>query len=579
MIALLLLLAGPAHATNRAVMEMIAASNNTIMITTPTARVGISTSLPATTLDVAGNAQFGNGATKSTFTTTGDLNMASNADLTLTGPTAYATFPASVTASAFFGNGSNLVGIPSSGSIVGMYLLKTGDSMTGPLTLVAGSSLTIQGGGGVGVTYGVSAATGVFTTSMTVPAANIATIISSLTVSGALGLSVTYGAALSTVTASTVVITQNGTSVLPLPNVPINIAGNINSALQMALQNQSNGAGASGDLIVGNDLSGNASFYLDVGINSSKFSDINMSAQASSSAYVFSSDSDLHIWAGINGALNTSRAPKLIFGSSNPVSNNRAFYIDTAVGSVQNPGAIVAYSSFTVLSSSGITAASSVTANAFFGDGSHLTGLSGLISGLTTGFIPKATNATTIGNGSFYEAGSSVTASNQVLFNSSVTFTMPPIGPIIRSTGSVFAANSTALTGATLVTCIAQSTVSFVVSLSTPAKHICAYVNATCDNSSTDVPSVFAVLMDGARIGPGTSTTIGDWPPAASSNFSVANFSCAAGRYRSINSVSTGTHNFCLTYAVYSGTTLHFCSNTASTSGLNYCSWQVEECD
>lgn len=68
-------------------------------------------SLVATYGVKAATAAFGSAPTVSTFTTTGDLTLASNADLTLTGPTAYATFPASVTASAFYGDGSNITGI------------------------------------------------------------------------------------------------------------------------------------------------------------------------------------------------------------------------------------------------------------------------------------------------------------------------------------------------------------------------------------------------------------------------------------------------------------------------------------
>lgn len=48
-------------------------------------RVGIKTNGPTTTFDVNGNAQFGSGATKSTFSTTGALNLASDAAVTLLG--------------------------------------------------------------------------------------------------------------------------------------------------------------------------------------------------------------------------------------------------------------------------------------------------------------------------------------------------------------------------------------------------------------------------------------------------------------------------------------------------------------
>ena len=73
--------------------------------------MGIGTTDPLAKLDVNGNAQFGSGATKSTFSATGDLNLASNGDLTLTGPTAFITSGSSINASAFFGNGAGLTGV------------------------------------------------------------------------------------------------------------------------------------------------------------------------------------------------------------------------------------------------------------------------------------------------------------------------------------------------------------------------------------------------------------------------------------------------------------------------------------
>lgn len=87
-------------------------ANNTFIIGTKTAIGSALTYLdqPVTTLDVAGDAQFGSGATKSTFTATGDLRVA---------------------------------GTLSAGAITGV-VMKAGDNMTGQLTL-ANSTLTVQG--------------------------------------------------------------------------------------------------------------------------------------------------------------------------------------------------------------------------------------------------------------------------------------------------------------------------------------------------------------------------------------------------------------------------------------------------
>ncbi len=112
--------------------------------------VGIGVLLPATMLDVNGNAQFGSGSTKSTFTAQGYLIMAqgssitlSGAGITLNGPNAVIQSASSITAGAFFGNGSGLTGVTASDA---SKVAKAGDTMTGSLTVV-NSSVNIVGNG------------------------------------------------------------------------------------------------------------------------------------------------------------------------------------------------------------------------------------------------------------------------------------------------------------------------------------------------------------------------------------------------------------------------------------------------
>lgn len=64
-----------------------------------TGSVGIGVSSPAATLEVNGSAMFGSGATKSSFTATGFLNMASGSSVTVSG------------AGGFVGNGQSLTGV------------------------------------------------------------------------------------------------------------------------------------------------------------------------------------------------------------------------------------------------------------------------------------------------------------------------------------------------------------------------------------------------------------------------------------------------------------------------------------
>ena len=168
----------------------------------------------------------------------------------------------------------------------------------------------------------------------------------------------------------TIQISQNGAPQSTLPNSPLIMNGNTNGALQYGLQNLSGGANATGSSILTGNLGGNASFYLEAFVNSSKYANSNYSAQASSSTGIESSDADLHLWADINGGLNGGSG-SVIFGSSNPLTANIAAVIMPATAA--GPGALVVKSSITFSSNTfmsgnltvstftGITAGTSIT--------------------------------------------------------------------------------------------------------------------------------------------------------------------------------------------------------------------------
>lgn len=137
-----LLLAAPAAAQRRAVMENLATTGTSIFISSTATRVGIGTASPASTLDVnvsgadvtislngqptltrtsaTGSTTVGSnagaviaapaGAESGRFDVSG-LTMVANADIVLSGASGVLTSGSSITASAFFGNGSALTGI------------------------------------------------------------------------------------------------------------------------------------------------------------------------------------------------------------------------------------------------------------------------------------------------------------------------------------------------------------------------------------------------------------------------------------------------------------------------------------
>lgn len=126
------------------------------------------------------------------------------------------------------------------------------------------------------------------------------------------------------------------------PYSPLQIFGNANTYLQEVIQNTSNGTNASGDIVLVNDLGGDTSFYLDIGANSSKFSQVGQTIEAASSTFITSSDSDLIIWAGTNGGLNGAATERIVIGSSNPVTANASVLISSVgmvVGSLTQIGA------------------------------------------------------------------------------------------------------------------------------------------------------------------------------------------------------------------------------------------------
>src|SRR6185437_8368782 len=79
---------------------------------------------------------FSNGVSTYVYVDSTGLAMATGSSVTLSGANGIIVTQSSITASAFFGDGSHLTGL--SGSAV----QRTGDAMTGPLTMLAASTIT-----------------------------------------------------------------------------------------------------------------------------------------------------------------------------------------------------------------------------------------------------------------------------------------------------------------------------------------------------------------------------------------------------------------------------------------------------
>lgn len=139
------------------------------MTLTDGGNLGVGNAALATKFDVEGNAQFGSGVTKSTFSTTGALTMASGAVITgnvtgnLTGTASNATLAANVTTNANLtgpvtsvGNATTIAG-PVPAAAVDLSTVTTALALKVPYS-GATSALTM-GNNNISTNYGVSAAT------------------------------------------------------------------------------------------------------------------------------------------------------------------------------------------------------------------------------------------------------------------------------------------------------------------------------------------------------------------------------------------------------------------------------------
>jgi hypothetical protein len=79
------------------------------------------------------------------------------------------------------------------------------------------------------------------------------------------------------------------------PDNPVAVAGNVDSYLQVNMQNKSAGNDASTDFVVTNDLGDDGSNYLDLGVNSSTYNNPAYSISGAGAGYLYASNGDLTI--------------------------------------------------------------------------------------------------------------------------------------------------------------------------------------------------------------------------------------------------------------------------------------------
>jgi hypothetical protein len=113
-----------------------------------------------------------------------------------------------------------------------------------------------------------------------------------------------------------------------LPNSPLQIGGNVNSYLQVNIQNRSNGNSASSDLVLTNDTGSDTINYLDIGINSSGYNDAAYTITGANDAYIYSQSHSLSI-----GTASSSANVALEFFTGGTLSSNERMRI-TSTGNI-----------------------------------------------------------------------------------------------------------------------------------------------------------------------------------------------------------------------------------------------------
>jgi hypothetical protein len=167
--------------TNNSTPLYLQANSRTVMALTAAGSAGIETTSPAATLDVNGNAQFGLGAAKSTFTAAGDLQVSYgvtaasgtftaagtnysvtvSSGINMTGPAVFNAPTSSVVAAGFIGSGAGLTNLPGGAGVWTLnspnlyelpYAVGIGSSPISGMGFVVGpSSLTVLQNGFVGI--------------------------------------------------------------------------------------------------------------------------------------------------------------------------------------------------------------------------------------------------------------------------------------------------------------------------------------------------------------------------------------------------------------------------------------------
>jgi len=224
------------------------------------------------------------------------------------------------------------------------------------------------------------------------------------------------------VTNSSLVYVGNTTSnvfigFIPTTNTILSTNGNVNSYLQVVLENANGGVSATTDFIINADTATDTTNYLDIGVNSSGYNNPQFSIHGALDSYIYAS----------NGALTmgTASAAPIQFFANGTLITNEVMRI--------TPGANVGIGTRNPNAKLAVSGTVNITGNSSFGNNITVTGNSTLngaviVSGANTLYL--GTNSTV--NGSIYQISNTI--GNVQITPTTVT--------VSNSTAAVFISNS-----------------------------------------------------------------------------------------------------------------------------------------
>jgi hypothetical protein len=218
---------------------------------------------------------------------------------------------------------------------------------------------------------------------------------------------------------------------VPATNTIFSTNGNVNSYLQAILQNANGGVTATTDLILNADTATDTTNYLDIGINSSGYSNTLYTINGALDAYMYSSNGGL--------AIGTAGIAPLQFFVGGTLSTNEVVRI--TAGANVGIGTKTPNAKLQVVGSANISGVTYISNSIFISGNTSITG-----NTYATGFASFANSVTIAGNNTITKnanVGGTVFVGSNVFLSTSTLSIANTLGNTQYTAGTIALANST----------------------------------------------------------------------------------------------------------------------------------------